>query len=151
MNQTLELMLADGRELDIPPHSLVLIEEMKKGANPNFPEARTYVHYSIGTALRTALLKTKIEDLIFELDINTTNNRWLKLTKCTDERMLVLAHTIVSRMATENGCQIDVQVGRDPSTYEVKESRREIKKWTDRALSPPGANASPDEKELTDG
>jgi hypothetical protein len=132
MTPMLELMLADGRELDVPSGSIVMFEEMKEGKNPNFPNARSFIRYALGEDLRTAIVSTKVEDMIFDLGINTAApGRWLRLTKKSGERIVLLVGNVVSRMAMAEGCEISYVVGRDTESVEVSESRREVKKWSE--------------------
>lgn len=132
MSNFLELTLADGRELDIPKGSIVMIEEMTEKTNPNFPDARAFIHYVVGGEVMTALLKETVSDLFFHLDVNVSPIRWLKLTRLDEGlRLIFPAHIVASRMALEEGCQVTVSVGNTQKSFVVKESRREIKKWSE--------------------
>lgn len=139
MYQMLELMLADNREIDIPSNSVVIVEEVAKGFYENFPDARVRLRYAVGKDLRQAILSTKYEDVIFEMGITANPQGWLKLERDTGERLALLARSIIGRMAMEEGTQITVMIGELPEEFTVKQSRREIKKWTERALGGPVA------------
>lgn len=137
MNPMLELTLADGKELDIPTASVVMFEEMNEGTNPNFPNARSFVLYGLGEGLRNGILSTKFEDLMFELNVSTLPG-WLRLTRKHDGmRIVLLAHNVVGRLGLEDGCEISYMLGKDVHSVVVNESRREIKKWSERAMAPP--------------
>lgn len=137
MQKFLELTLADGKELDIPNGSIMMMEEMTEKTNPNFPEARSFIHYAVGREVNTALLKDTISDLFFHLDINVAPVKWLKLTRKEDGlRVVIPAHMVVSRMAIDDGCRLTVAVGDQQKVLTVNESRREIKKWSDDSGQP---------------
>lgn len=132
MQNFIELTLADGNELDIPKGSILTMEEMTKETNPNFPDARAFIHYALGREVSTALVKETVSDLFFHLDVNVSPIKWLKLTRKEDGLRLVFpAHMVVSRMALEDGCRLTVNIGDMQKTFTVNESRREIKKWSE--------------------
>jgi len=135
----MELTLADGREIDIPIGTAVMVEEMTETTNPNFPAARAHFTYGLGEKVNTALLSTKLSDLILELGINTApSGTWLQLTrKDTGLALIVLVKNVVGRMALDEGCQISVVVGENVQIYEVNESRRQIKKWSQMEVGRP--------------
>lgn len=138
MTPMLELTLADGRELDIPSGSVVMFESMLENANPHFPNARAFIRYAMGNDLRTAVLSTKVEDLIFDLGINTeAPSKWLRLDKKTGERLVLLSVNVVGRLALEEGCEISYMIADRVEATEVTQSRREIKKWSERETGRP--------------
>ncbi len=137
-NKLLELNLADDKELDIPAGAVIMFEEMTKGANPHFPKATVFLRYAMGNELRTAILKDKLSDLLFELDINVdAGGSWLKLTKDTGEKLVIQTKNVVGRMTLDEGCQVSVVVGGDVLPFTVKETRRQIKKWSEREVGRP--------------
>lgn len=132
----IELTLADGKELDIPEGSILLFEEMTAETNPNFPDAKCFIFYLLGNDVLAATLSNKFEDILFETKA-TTNPQWVRLTIDDGRRLGVLAHTIISRRAEEDGCSISVLVRNQPEVYKVKETRRQIKKWSEGPQTPP--------------
>jgi hypothetical protein len=138
MLQMLEVMLADGKELDIPHGSVVMFNELNKDSNPNFPNARSFIRYILGDGLNTGILSTPFEDLIFELGVNTAPpGKWLRLTrKDTGLRVILPVENVVSRTSLDEGCRISYRIGQDVESVEVNESRREIKKWSERGDGP---------------
>lgn len=139
MQPMLELTLADGREMDIPLGSVIMFEEMTDKTNPNFPTARSFIRYAMGNDLRTAVSTMKVEDLSLELNV-AANRNWIKLTQQDEgkSRLYVLSGNIVGRTTLESGgCEINLIIGGQVQSYFVNESRREIKKWTERASAPP--------------
>ena len=143
MHKMLELTLADGKELDIPAGAVVMFEEMNSETNPNFPSARAFLTYVMGNELRTAITSTKFEDLMFELEINTQPG-WLRLTqKETGLRVILLSKNVVGRLSLEDGCEVSYVRGEEVRTITVNESRREIKKWSERAQVAPPAGLIP--------
>lgn len=136
----IELTLADGKELDIPEGSIVQFEEMKEDTNPNFPSARAFIFYQLAGEILTATLNNKFEDILFETKA-TSDPNWLRLTLIDDRRIGVLKNTIIARRSNEEGCRLTVAVTDRPQVIDVKESRREIKKWSERpALVPTQEN-----------
>ena len=134
----LEFMLADDKELDLPSGAIVVVEEMNSETNPNFPAARSYIRYVLGGETMTSILKTKFEDVLFEIDANVDPS-WLKLTRSDGMRLALPSSCIVGRMALDEGCQITVSDGANLIKYSVKESRRQIKKWSEKSNSPEAA------------
>jgi len=138
MTPMLELTLADGRELDIPSGSVIMFEGMNEGANPNFPSAKSFIRYGMGSEVRNGVLSTKVEDLVFELGINTSApSKWLRLTKKTGEALVLLSGNVVGRMSLEEGCEVSYVVGDVVEVAQVTQSRREIKKWSEREVGRP--------------
>jgi hypothetical protein len=131
----IELQLHDGEWLDIPDNSIVLFEEITEGYNPNFPEAKSFIMNVMGVQLEKNFLLTKYEDVLFEAGA-TSDPRWLRLTTEDGRRIGVLGASIISRQSKGEGCIITVSVGDKPQYYSVTQSRREIKKWMERAVNP---------------
>lgn len=133
----IEFTLANGKELDIPDGSIIMFEEMREDTNPNFPNARCFVRYALGGDVKTAVLVNKVEDVLFELGINATPAGWLKLTmKDSNLRVIIQVKNVVAREAIEDGCELTVETGAGVMPLTVNESRREIKKWSERPLAP---------------
>lgn len=137
MRRMLELTLAGGKEVDLPYHSILMFEQMGPDSNPHFPTARSLVRYKIGDEVGFVILEDKVEDLVLELDINARAD-WIKLTKTGDDKFLFYlpADAIVSREQQENSCLLRVAVGDAIKMYEVAETRRQIKKWSERRDAP---------------
>jgi hypothetical protein len=132
----IELTLADGKEMDIPEGSIVQFEEMKEDTNPNFPTARAFIFYRLAGEILTATLNNKFEDILFETKA-TTDPRWLRLTLEDGRRIGLLKDAIISRRSKDDGCTLTVAVTEQPQVIDVKESRREIKKWSERPAPVP--------------
>lgn len=140
MNNLLELTMADGKELDIPTGTVFMFEELLKGFHPSFPEAKSFIRYSFGanSPPRTAMLMTKMSDLKLELDINVQPpGKWLVLHRMTGEEVVLLVDNVVGRMAMEDGTEVSYLHGQEVEVAHVKESRREIKKMSEREIGRP--------------
>lgn len=136
----LEILLADDKAMDIPLTAPVCFFEIGEGVNPNFPDAKAFIHYVIGQDISSALLKTKVEDLILDLDVNVNPQDWLQLTTNDDMKLVCRARDVVSRTETEEGTNLTLDFGKGNMVFSVKESRKQIKKWSERAaqMPPPG-------------
>lgn len=138
MSRYLELTLANGNALDIPPSSVTLFEAMHRGKNANFPEARSFIRYTLGQDDRIGLLSDSFEDLLRLLDVNVRPGVWVLLTREDGDRVALRADDILAREAveTEKGaCKLVFAMGASRTTGEliVRETRDEVKK----AMEPP--------------
>lgn len=134
MTQFVELEIADGRELDVPMEGILAFMGIPKGHNPNFPDAIALVWYVLGAEIRSALLTNSVSDLILDLNINVAPQDWMRLHQHEDgEEVVIRARDVKGRLQLEDRTQLVVEIGGNPRTFEVKEERRQIKKWMERA------------------
>ena len=132
MERLIELVLADGRGIDIPPGSVTCFEAMHPGKNESFPDARSFVRYSFGDVDRTAVINQSFDDLVRMLDINVRPADWLLLTREDGDRIALLNGSVLSREEIADGtgaCKLVVAFGIERRLGEltVRETRDEVK------------------------
>jgi len=137
----LELNLADGNALDIPASSISMFEGLETEKNENFPEANSFIRYSLGETDNQALLIETFDDLVRLLDINVRPGLWLRLNNANGNKMAVFAPNIVARKALSSGTtELTILLSRDGlvGTFTVVEGRDAIKAMMEDLNRPAG-------------
>jgi hypothetical protein len=99
----LEFNLADGNALDIPAASISMFESLTAVKNEAYPDAKSFIRYSIGEMDYQALLTDSFDDVIRVLDINVRPGPWLILTNANGNKLGVIAGNILARKGLPSG------------------------------------------------